>query len=67
MVARPGFDRLVAWLCAGEVGAVFCFDESRLARNGRDWHHLLELCGLVEARVIDLDGVYDPCRPCCLG
>ena len=22
MVARPGFDRLVAWLCAGEVGAV---------------------------------------------
>src|SRR3546814_8918557 len=32
-------------------------------RNCRDWHHLLELCGLVEARVIDLDGVYDPCRP----
>ena len=63
MVARPGFDRLVAWLCAGEIGAVLCFDASRLARNGRDWHHLLELCGLVEARVIDLDGVYDPCRP----
>src|SRR5215210_1632163 len=62
-VARPGFERLVAWLCAGEVGAVVCFDASRLARNGRDWHHLLELCGLVEARVIDLDGVYDPCRP----
>ncbi|HEY6453645.1 MAG: recombinase family protein [Acetobacteraceae bacterium] len=62
-VARPGFERLVAWLCAGEVGAVLCFDASRLARNGRDWHHLLELCGLVEARVIDMDGVYDPCRP----
>lgn len=58
MVARPGFERLVAWLCAGKVGAVLCFDASRLARNGRDWHHLLELCGLVEARVIDLDGVY---------
>src|SRR5687767_13270718 len=62
-VARPGFERLVAALCAGEIGAVLCFDASRLARNGRDWHHLLELCGLVEARVIDLDGVYDPCRP----
>jgi DNA invertase Pin-like site-specific DNA recombinase len=62
-VARPGFDRLVALLCAGQVGAVLCVDASRLARNGRDWHHLLELCGLVEARVIDLDGVYDPCRP----
>ena len=63
MVARPGFERLVARLGAGEVGAVLCFDASRLARNARDWHHLLELCGLVEARVIDLDGVYDPCRP----
>ncbi|TCW78857.1 serine recombinase [Burkholderia sp. SRS-46] len=61
-VARPGFDRLVALLCAGDVGAVLCLDASRLARNGQDWHHLLELCGLVEARVIDLDGVYDPCR-----
>src|SRR5438105_8411178 len=62
-VARPGFDKLVAWLCAGEVGAVLCFDASRLARNGRDWHHLLELCGLVEARVIDLDGAYNPWCP----
>jgi DNA invertase Pin-like site-specific DNA recombinase len=62
-VERSGFERLVAALCAGQVGAVLCLDASRLARNGRDWHHLLELCGLVEARVIDLDGVYDPCRP----
>src|ERR1700720_1132407 len=30
---RPGFERLLAWLCAGEVGAVLCFDASRLARN----------------------------------
>src|SRR5258708_36343566 len=63
MVARPGFERLVAWLCVGKVGAVLCFDASTLARNGRDLVHLLELCGLVEARVIDLDGVYNPCRP----
>lgn len=62
-VARPGFDRLVAWLCAGKVGAVLCQDASRLARNGRDWHHLLELCGLVEARVVDHDGIYNPCQP----
>ncbi len=62
-VARPGFDRLVAELCAGTVGAVLCLEASRLARNGRDWHHLLELCGLVEARVIDLDGIYNPCLP----
>jgi DNA invertase Pin-like site-specific DNA recombinase len=62
-VERPGFDRVVAEVCAGAVGAVLCLDASRLARNGRDWHHLLELCGLVATRVIDADGVYDPCRP----
>jgi hypothetical protein len=39
---------------------VLCIEASRLARNGRDWHHLIELCGLVRAIVIDPDGVYDP-------
>lgn len=62
-VARPGFERLLGLLCVGKVGAVLCSDASRLARNGRDWHHLLELCGMVDARVIDTDGVYDPGRP----
>jgi DNA invertase Pin-like site-specific DNA recombinase len=59
-VERPGFQRLVAEICTGQVGAVFCIEASRLARNGRDWHHLIELCGLVRAVVIDPDGVYDP-------
>src|SRR6201998_68699 len=59
-VERPGFQHLVAEVCTGEVGAVFCIEASRLARNGRDWHHLIELCGLVRAIVIDPDGVYDP-------
>ncbi len=62
-VSRPGFESLVAQLCQGVVGAVFCLEASRLARNGRDWHHLLELCGLVGARVIDSDGAYDPSVP----
>lgn len=61
--ARPGFERLVAMLCSGSIGAVFCLEVSRLARNGRDWHHMLELCGLVDARVVDHDGVYDPRHP----
>src|SRR6516164_11202585 len=60
LVDRPGFQRLAAEVCSGEVGAVFCIEASRLARNGRDWHHLIELCGMVGTVVVDLDGVYDP-------
>ena len=60
LVERPGFQRLVAEVCSGEVGAVFCIEASRLARNGRDWHHLIELCGMVGSVVVDPDGIYDP-------
>ncbi len=60
LVERPGFQRLVAEVCSGEVGAIFCIEASRLARNGRDWHHLIELCGMVGAVVVHLDGIYDP-------
>jgi DNA invertase Pin-like site-specific DNA recombinase len=60
-VERPGFEHLVAEVCTGQVGAVFCIEASRLARNGRDWHHLIELCGLVRTIVVDPDGVYNPC------
>jgi excisionase family DNA binding protein len=60
LVERPGFQRLVAEVCSGEVGAVFCIEASRLARNGRDWHHLIWMCGLVDAVLVDFDGIYDP-------
>src|ERR687897_1322714 len=60
LAARPGFHRLVAELCAGAVGAVYCIEASRLARNGRDWHHLVDLCALAATLVVDPDGVYDP-------
>jgi DNA invertase Pin-like site-specific DNA recombinase len=42
--ARPGFERLLVGICAGDAGAVFALEASRLARNGRDWHTLLEFC-----------------------
>lgn len=60
---RPGFERLLAALCEGIVGAVFCIEASRLARNGRDWHTLLEFCRLVDALIVDEDGIYDPRQP----
>jgi len=60
LVERPGYEHLVAEICSGQVGAVFCIEASRLARNGREWHHLIEMCGLINALVIDPEGVYDP-------
>ena len=59
-VARPGFDRLLTAVGRGEVGAVFAIEASRLARNGRDWHTLLEFCAIVGTLIIDEDGIYDP-------
>lgn len=46
LMQRPGFERLVAMVCSGDVGAVYCIEASRLARNGRDWHHLIDLGAL---------------------
>ena len=60
---RPGFERLLASLCEGTVGAVLSIEASRLARNGRDWHTLLEFCRLVDTLIIDEDGIYDARHP----
>ena len=62
-IARPGFERLLASICEGGVGAVFAIEASRLARNGRDWHTLIEFCGLVGTIIVDEDGTYDPRHP----
>ena len=62
-VSRPGFEKLLAAICDGRVGAVVSIEASRLARNGRDWHTLLEFCGLVGTLIADEDGVYDPRLP----
>jgi DNA invertase Pin-like site-specific DNA recombinase len=57
---RPGFGRLLAAVCQGQVGAVLALEASRLARNQRDWQHLVDLCALTGTLLIDEDGVYDP-------
>jgi DNA invertase Pin-like site-specific DNA recombinase len=62
-IARPGFEKLLAAICEGRVGAVLSIEASRLARNGRDWHTLLEFCGLVGTLIVDEDGVYEPRSP----
>ncbi len=51
LVERPGFQKMVAAVCGGSVVAVFSIEASRLARNGRDWHHLIDLCALANTLV----------------
>ena len=57
---RPGFAELLTAVCEGLAGAVFALEASRLARNNRDWHHLIDLCAITDTMLVDADGVYDP-------
>lgn len=58
-VDRPGFERLVAQVSLGEVGAVAARELSRFARNSREWQQLLEVCRYVDTLLVDHDAVYD--------
>jgi DNA invertase Pin-like site-specific DNA recombinase len=57
---RHGFQRLIAEVGLGKAGLVMSLDASRLARNNRDWHQLLELCSLFGVLIADGERLYDP-------
>jgi len=57
---RPGFQRLVSEVGLDHVGIVLGIEMSRLARSGREWHQLLELCALSGTLLGDMEAVYDP-------
>jgi DNA invertase Pin-like site-specific DNA recombinase len=57
---RLGFQRVMTEVGLGNVGIVLGIEVSRLARSCRDWHQLLEMCGLFDTLIADADGVYDP-------
>lgn len=46
-----------------QVGILFAYDVTRLARNCTDWYQLLDLCGFRHCLVGDQDGIYDPATP----
>ncbi len=60
---RTGFQRMVAEVCLGKVGAVAALEVSRFARNNRDWHQMIEMCSMVDTLLIDHEAIYDPRRP----
>jgi DNA invertase Pin-like site-specific DNA recombinase len=57
---RHGFQTLIAEVGLGKAGLVMSLDASRLARNNRDWHQLLELCSLFGVLIADGERLYDP-------
>ena len=59
-VTRAGFDRMVAEVCLGKVGAVAAREVSRFARNSRDWQQLIEMCRVVDTLLVDQETVYAP-------
>src|SRR3954471_22719865 len=58
--ARAGFERMVAEVCLGKVGAVAAREVSRFARNSRDWQQLVEMCRVVDTLLIDQEMIYAP-------
>jgi len=58
--ARSGFERMVAEVCLGRVGAVAARELSRFARNSRDWQQLVEVCRIVDTVLIDQETIYAP-------
>ena len=59
-VQRAGFERMVAEVCLGKVGAVCAREVSRFARNSRDWQQLIEMCRVVDTLLIDQETIYAP-------
>src|SRR6201987_5265262 len=59
-VTRAGFERMIAEVCLGHVGAVAAREVSRFARNSREWQKLVEVCRVVDTLLIDQEMVYTP-------
>src|SRR5450631_1128926 len=59
-VTRVGFERMLAEVCLGKVGAVAAREVSRFARNSRDWQQLIEMCRVVDSLLVDQEAVYAP-------
>ena len=60
---RLGFQDLVMRLTRDQVGILFSYDATRLARNCSDWYQLLDLCGYRRCLIGDRDSIYDPATP----
>jgi DNA invertase Pin-like site-specific DNA recombinase len=57
---RSGFQRLMTEVSLNHVGIVLGLELSRLSRSNKDWHQLIDVCGIFNTLLCDQDAVYDP-------
>ena len=57
--SRTGFQRLMTEVSLNHVGIVLGLELSRLSRSNKDWHQLIDVCGIFNTLLCDQDGVYD--------
>jgi len=57
---RSGFQRLMTEVSLNHVGVVLGLELSRLSRSNKDWHHLIDVCGIFNTLLCDQDAIYDP-------
>jgi DNA invertase Pin-like site-specific DNA recombinase len=57
---RSGFQRLMTEVSLNPMGIVLGLELSRLSRSSKDWHQLIDVCGIFNTLLCDQDGVYDP-------
>ena len=56
---RSGFQRLMTEVSLNHVGLVLGLELSRLARSNKDWHQLIDVCGIFNTLLCDQDAIYD--------
>lgn len=57
---RLGLQEIISLISLGEVGIIFGYEVSRIARNNGDWYPLLNLADVFGVLIADNDAIYDP-------
>jgi excisionase family DNA binding protein len=60
VIIRHGFAQMTNEVAMGQVGILLCREASRVARNNAEWYRLLDLCGVTDTLIGDIDGLYHP-------
>ncbi|MBV7335886.1 recombinase family protein [Chloroflexi bacterium TSY] len=57
---RLGFQEILSLVSMSQVGIIFGYEVSRIARNNADWFPLVQLADVFGVLIADNDAIYDP-------